>query len=108
MIKKKEKGITNIELLESINRSFSKIEGKMATKEDIKNMATKEDIKNMATKEDIKNMATKEDIEGLKGQIQGVDKRIDDFVATRVKHDDHNKLKTRVDLIEQKLESKSK
>ncbi len=36
MPKKKEKEITNTELLESINRSFSKIEEKMATKEDLK------------------------------------------------------------------------
>jgi len=36
MIKKKEKKITNAELLESINRSFSKVEEKMATKEALK------------------------------------------------------------------------
>lgn len=49
------------------------------------------------------NMATKTDIEGLKGQIEGVGKRIDDMLITRVKYEDHNKLKTRVDLIEEKL-----
>ena len=49
-------------------------------------------------------MATKDDIEGLKDQIQGVDKRIDDFVVTRVKYEDHNKLKARVDFVEKKLE----
>lgn len=35
MNKKKEKEITNIELLESINRSFSRVEEKMATKTDL-------------------------------------------------------------------------
>lgn len=48
-------------------------------------------------------MATKTDIEGLKSQIEGVNKRIDDFVVTRVKYEDHNKLKTRVDIIEEKV-----
>jgi hypothetical protein len=85
MKNKKEQEITNIELLESINRSFSKIE------------------KKMATKEDIKNMATKNDIEGLKDKIEGVNKRIDDFVTTRVKIEDHNKLKVRVSILEEKV-----
>ena len=57
----------------------------------------------MATKEDIKNMATKTDIEGLKGQIEGVNKRIDDMSMNRVKYEDHNKLKARVDFIEKSL-----
>ena len=77
VIKKKEKRITNTELLESINRSFSKVEEKIDTK-----------------------------VEEIKGQIQGVNKRIDDFVVTRVKYDDHNKLKARVGFIEEKLEIK--
>ncbi len=86
MNNKKDKKITNIELLESINRSFSNIEKKMATKDDIKDMASKTDIKN------------------LENKIEGIDKRIDDFVVTRVKYEDHNKLKVRVDFIEEKLE----
>ena len=80
MNNKKNKKITNIELLDSINRSFSKVENKI----------DKIDIK----------------VEGLKGQMEGVNKRIDDFVVTRVKYEDHNKLKTRVDFMEKKLESK--
>ncbi|MFA5792156.1 MAG: hypothetical protein WC884_03945 [Candidatus Paceibacterota bacterium] len=55
------------------------------------------------TIDDIKNMATKTDIEGLRGQIQGVDKRIDDFVATRVKYEDFNKLKIRMEKLESKV-----
>ncbi|OGI81796.1 hypothetical protein A3I95_00680 [Candidatus Nomurabacteria bacterium RIFCSPLOWO2_02_FULL_44_12] len=83
----------------SMNRGFKKVENLI--KSEVDGLA-------ISTAKGFENTATKIDIEGLKGQIQGVDKRIDDFVATRVKHDDHNKLKTRVDLIEQKLESKSK
>ena len=77
MIKKKEKIITNAELLESINRSFSKVEGKIDTI----------DIK----------------VEGLKSKIEGIDKRIDDFVVTRVKYEDHNNLVKRVQKIEAKI-----
>ncbi|MEK7128339.1 MAG: hypothetical protein AAB933_02140 [Patescibacteria group bacterium] len=62
--------------------------------------------KKMATKDDIKDMATKTDIEGLKSQIQGVNNRIDDISMNRVKYEDHNKLKVRVDFIEKKLEIK--
>ena len=49
-------------------------------------------------------MATKIDIEGLKGKIEGLDKRIDDFVVTRVKYEDHDKLTARVE----KLEARAK
>ena len=71
------------------------------------------------------NLATKTDIEGLKGQIAGVekelkgqiekvekelkgriagvDRRIDDIALNRVRYEDHDKLKARVDFIERKL-----
>jgi hypothetical protein len=49
------------------------------------------------------NTATKVDIEGLKGQIEGVNRRIDDMSINRVKYEDHNKLKARVDFIEKNL-----
>jgi len=52
------------------------------------------------------NTATKVDIEGLKGQIEGVNRRIDDMSINRVKYEDHNKLKSRVGVIEEKLEIK--
>ena len=45
-------------------------------------------------------MATKNDIEEDKSKIEGIDKRIDDFVVTRVKYDEHNKLKIRVERLE--------
>jgi len=63
-------------------------------------------FENTATKEDIKDMATKMDVEGLKSQIEGVNKRIDDISINRVKYEDHNKLKARMDFVEEKLEIK--
>ncbi len=81
MTNKKEKEITNKELLESINRSFSKVEEKIDTRIN----------------------EVKEEIKGVKNQLEGTNKRIDDFVVTRVKYEDHNKLKVRVDELESKL-----
>lgn len=60
-----------------------------------KRMATKEDLKDLETR-----MATKTDIEGLKSQIEGVNKRIDDVYVNRVKYADHNALKKRVETLE--------
>ena len=40
MVSQNEKEITNLELLESINRGFSRIEEKMATKEDLLEVRT--------------------------------------------------------------------
>jgi len=97
MIKKKEKKITNTELLESINRSFSKVEKRI----DIGLAGVKEEI--ATVKEELKK-----EINGVKNQLEGTNKRIDDFVVTRVKYEDHNKLKGRVDFIEKKLETKVK
>ena len=71
MIKKKEKEITNTELLESINRSFSKVEEKIDTR-----------------------------VEELKSQITGVNNRIDDISLNRVRYEDFNKLKIRVEKLE--------
>ena len=74
MIKKKEKKITNTELLKSINRSFSKVEEKIDTI----------DIK----------------VEELKSQIEGVDKRIDDFAENKVSKINFKELDHRVSFIE--------
>ncbi|MEI7709552.1 MAG: hypothetical protein WCI76_02455 [bacterium] len=79
---------------------------KKVTIDDLAKMIKEDVVDRMATKEDIKNMATKTDIEGLKSQIQGINNRIDDISMNRVKHEDHNKLKLRVDIIEKKLEIK--
>ena len=78
MNNKKDKKITNIELLESINRSFSNIEKKMATKDDIKDMATKTDVERL-------------------------EKRIDDFAETKVSKVTFKELENRVQKIEAKI-----
>ena len=78
MNNKKDKKITNIELLESINRSFSNIEKKMATKDDIKDMATKTDVERL-------------------------EKRIDDFAETKVSKISYKELENRVQKIEAKI-----
>lgn len=80
MIKKKEKRITNAELLESINRSFSKVEAKMATKDDIRKLEN--------------------DISGIKNQLEGTNRMIDDLSENRVKYAEHNALVKRVEILE--------
>jgi len=42
-------------------------------------------------------------IDSVENKFEGVNKRIDDFAVTRVKYEDHNKLKSRMDLIESKV-----
>jgi len=69
------------------------------------NTATKEDLKNLEARMEAK-MATKTDMEGIKNQIEGVNNRIDEMSLNRVKYEDHNKLKVRVDFLEKKLEIK--
>jgi hypothetical protein len=51
-------------------------------------------------------MATKDDIEGLKNQLEGANRRLDDISMSRVRYEDHDKLKARVSVIEKKLEIK--
>ncbi|MDP2788756.1 MAG: hypothetical protein Q8O46_01725 [bacterium] len=80
MIKKKGKKITNTELLDSINRSFSKVEEKIDTI----------DLK----------------VEEIKNKLEGVDKRIDDFAETKVSKTTYKELETRVGVVEKKLETK--
>jgi hypothetical protein len=63
----------------------------VATKEDLKNLEAR-----MATKEDIKDMATKTDIEGI-------NKRIDDFAETKVSKITYKELENRVQKIEAKI-----
>lgn len=77
MIRKKDKEITNAELLESINRSFSKVEEKIDTK-----------------------------FEELKTKIEGTNKRIDDFAENKVSKITFKELDNRVGFVEEKLEIK--
>ena len=48
----------------------------------------------------------KKDVEGFKNQLEGVNKRIDDYAETKVSKIEHKKLITRVEFIENKLEIK--
>ena len=86
MTNKKEKRITNRELLDSLNRSFSKVEEK---------------IDKIDTKIDTK-------VEELKDKIQGVNKRIDDFAETKASKITYKDLEKRMGFVEGKLELKSK
>ena len=78
-----------------------------ATLEDLANMVAK-GFENTATKDDLKDLEARMDtkidtkIEEVKSKIEGINNRIDDFVMTRVKYEDHNKLKLRVEKLELK------
>lgn len=90
MIKKKEKEINKTELLRSINRSFSRMEARMATKEDLKKLEIK-----MATKDDLKKLEDK-----LVFRINGLEKRMDDYAFNKVGYDNFNPLVKRVEKLE--------
>ncbi len=80
----KTKRITNTELLDSINRSFSKVEEKIDTKVE----------------------EVKKEIEGVKDQLASTNKRIDDFAETKVSKITYKELENRVGVVEKKLETK--
>lgn len=94
-ITKKKMTIEDIAL--SMNKGFRRVENLIEKK--IDELA-------ISTAKGFEKTATKDDVEGLKNQIQGVNNRIDDISMNRVKYEDHNKLKIRVDFIERKLEIK--
>ena len=86
MIKKREKSKMTIDKLAiMVARGFE-------------NTATKDDIKNMATKDDLKDLETR-----MNGKFEGVNRRIDDMSMNRVKYEDYDKLKSRMNLIEKKV-----
>ena len=86
MIKKREKSKMTIDKLAiMVARGFE-------------NTATKDDIKNMATKDDLKNLEAR-----MNGKFEGVNRRIDDMSMNRVKYEDYDKLKSRMNLIEKKV-----
>jgi len=45
------------------------------------------------------------EIKGVKNQLEGTNKRIDDLAFNRVKYEDHNKLEGRVDVIEKNMKT---
>jgi len=102
MKKIKEKEITKLEILESINRSFSRIEKKMATKKDIEKLAisTANSFFSLEKRLDTDFGLIRNDIAGIKNQLSGTNKRIDDISLNRVKYEDFDKLKKRVEILE--------
>ncbi len=62
------------------------------------NVATKEDFKSLEAR-----MATKTDVEGIKNQLAGMNKRIDDFAETKVSKIMYKGLESRVQKIEAKI-----
>ena len=82
MNKKKEKRITNKELLDSINRSFSRVEEKMATKEDFKRQ---QDISQIMLKEIIAihedTKFYRENVSALYADGLSYDKRINNLTV---------------------------
>jgi len=70
-----EKQPTNQEMLETILTSFSDIETRMATKDDLKSFATKDYLD-----EKLKSFATKEDLRVMQHQIlDGMDDKLADL-----------------------------
>lgn len=59
----------------------------------------KKDISNIH--KDVSDINTR--ITGVENKLEGTNKRIDDLAENRVKIVEHNKLKTRVTLIEEKI-----
>ena len=66
-----EKEITNVELLESINRSFSNVEKKMATKDDLINLKLelKTEIHDLCTEIKSFKKDTSDSIEKIKEDV---------------------------------------
>ncbi len=93
-MKKEVKGkkITIDALAIMMNSGFEGMEKRMID-------VIKEEMGNV--REEIGNV--KKEVEGVKNQLAGTNKRIDDLVTNRVKYEEHNKLKARVDVIEKKL-----
>jgi len=87
MSNKKGDKITIDKLAIMMNNSFEGLEKKMATKDDINSV--------------------KEEIKNVKNQLEGTNKRIDDFAETKVSKIVYKELENRVGFIEKKLEIKN-
>lgn len=100
-----EKEITKLELLESMNRSFSRIEEKMATKEDLKNLATKNELVGgiASVKTEIEQVKT--DLRAFKQEtrdsLEEVNKKIDDL--TEIVEDVVLNHGNRIEVLEDKM-----
>ena len=86
------------DLTASMNRGFKRVENLIEKKIDRLAISSAKGFQATATKDDLKDLEFR-----MNGKFEGVNKRIDDLATTRVKPEDHNTLKVRVDKIEAKL-----
>ncbi len=89
---KKNKTMTINDLAVVIAGSLSGFEERLTKKIDGVESGLKKEIEGV-----------KKEVEGVKNQLSGTDKRIDDFVETKVSRVEYKELKSRVDFIEKKL-----
>ena len=78
------KKVTIENLAQMVAKGFGGIEKRVATKDDLKDLEKRMDEK----------------FEGIKGQIGGINRRIDDISLNKVKYTDHDALKRRVEALE--------
>lgn len=88
MSNENEKEITNLELLESINRGFSKIEEKMATKIDLESFKLETNIH-------FNNIET--DLKSVKRDLSELQDKVDDIHDTVMSYD------KRIEVLEEKV-----
>jgi predicted nuclease with TOPRIM domain len=98
------KEITNWELLESINRSFSRLEDRMsgmATKEDLERFATKDDLLRTELRLQTQINDVQTDIRSFKQEtsknFKEINEKFDDLHDTVMNHD------TRIERLETKV-----
>ena len=107
MNNKKTKRMSIEDLALSMNRGFKSVNKKIDNVTDLVDklaVSTAKGFESVDKRFDAVDKKIDTKVEELKSQIAGVDNRIDDISMNRVKYEDHNKLKTRVDFIEEKLE----
>lgn len=105
MIKKNKKTKVTIDKLASIMKDgFSRVNKKIDNTVDLIDKLAASTLKSFNRLEE--NTATKTDIEGLKGQIQGLGKRIDDFAENKISKIVFKELDHRVGFMEEKLKIK--
>jgi predicted membrane GTPase involved in stress response len=101
---KKKMSIEDLSL--SMNKGFRRVESLIEKKIDGLAISTTkgfESVDKRFNEVDKRFNEVEENIKGVKNQVVGVNNRLDDMSLNRVKYEDHNKLKTRVDFIEKNL-----
>lgn len=106
-MKKEIKKITNEDLakaISSLGKNLGSKIGKLEryTKQGFESLDKKIDLVEENLTKDIKN--AEKELAGVKNQLEGTNKRIDDYADTKTSKIEHKKLVSRVDFIEEKLE----